>query len=95
MAAVRAASANRLQTSLNLALGSAMATIGLTIPAVAIFAILTGMRLELGLGPEETVLLVLSLFIGTVTLATGRTTILQGAVHLVIFFIFLFLAAVP
>ncbi len=95
MAAVRAAGANRLQTSLNLALGSAMATIGLTIPAVAVFAILTGTTLELGLDPEETVLLVLSLFIGTVTLATGRTTILQGAVHLVIFAVFLFLAAVP
>lgn len=95
MAAVRAAAANRLQTSLNLALGSAMATIGLTIPVVAAFAILTGMTLQLGLGPEEMVLLVLSLFIGTVTLATGRTTIMQGAVHLVIFAVFLFLAAVP
>jgi Ca2+:H+ antiporter len=95
MAAVRAAAANRLQTSLNLALGSAMATIGLTIPAVAVYAILSGMTLELGLGPEEMVLLVLSLFIGTVTLATGRTTILQGGVHLVIFAVFLFLAAIP
>jgi Ca2+:H+ antiporter len=95
MAAVRAAAANRLQTSLNLALGSAMATIGLTIPAVAAFAILTGTTLELGLGPEEMVLLVLSLFIASVTLATGRTTILQGAVHLVIFAVFLLLAAVP
>jgi Ca2+:H+ antiporter len=95
MAAIRAAAVNRLQTSLNLALGSAMATIGLTIPAVAVYAILSGMTLELGLGPEEMVLLVLSLFIGTVTLATGRTTILQGGVHLVIFAVFLFLAAIP
>ncbi len=95
MAAVRAAAANRLQTSLNLALGSAMATIGLTIPAVSAFALMSGMTLQLGLGPEEMALLVLSLFIGTVTLATGRTTILQGAVHLVIFAVFLFLAAVP
>ncbi len=95
MAAVRAAAANRLQTSLNLALGSAMATIGLTVPAVAVYAIASGMTLELGLGPEEMVLLVLTLFTGTVTLATGRTTILQGAVHLVIFAVFLFLAAVP
>lgn len=95
MAAVRAAAANRLQTSLNLALGSAMATIGLTIPAVSAFALMSGMTLQLGLDPEEMALLVLSLFIGTVTLATGRTTILQGAVHLVIFAVFLFLAAVP
>ncbi len=95
VAAVRAAAANRLQTSLNLALGSAMATIGLTIPAVAIFAISTGKSFELGLDPEEMALLVLSLFIASVTLATGRTTVLQGAVHLVIFAIFIFLAAVP
>lgn len=95
MAAVRAAAANRLQTSLNLALGSAIATIGLTVPGVAVFALLSGMTLQLGLDPEEMALLVLALFISTVTLATGRTTILQGAVHLVIFAIFLFLSAVP
>jgi Ca2+:H+ antiporter len=95
MAAVRAAAANRLQTSLNLALGSAMATIGLTVPAVSAFALLSGTTLQLGLDPEEMALLVLSLFIGTVTLATGRTTILQGTVHLVILGVFLFLAAVP
>lgn len=95
MAAVRAAAANRLQTSLNLALGSAIATIGLTIPAVAAFALATGMTLQLGLDPEEMALLVLALFISTVTLATGRTTILQGSVHLVIFGVFLFLSAVP
>jgi Ca2+:H+ antiporter len=95
MAAVRAAAANRLQTSLNLALGSAMATIGLTIPAVSAFALMSGMTLQLGLDPEEMTLLVLSLFIGTVTLATGRTTILQGTVHLVILGVFLFLSAVP
>jgi Ca2+:H+ antiporter len=95
MAAVRAAHLNRLQTSLNLALGSAMATIGLTIPIVAIVALMNGQRVILGLAPAETVLLVLSLLISTVTLATGRTTILQGAVHLVIFAVFMFFAAVP
>lgn len=95
MAAVRAARANRLQTSLNLALGSAMATIGLTIPVVSVVALMLGQRLTLGLAPAEMVLLILTLFISTVTLATGRTTILQGAVHLVIFAVFLFLAAVP
>ncbi|MEQ1576765.1 MAG: ionic transporter y4hA [Hyphomicrobium sp.] len=95
MAAVRAAAANRLQTSLNLALGSAMATIGLTIPMVAIVALMLDQRLTLGLEPSGIVLLLLTLFISTVTLATGRTTILQGAVHLVIFAVFMFLAAVP
>jgi Ca2+:H+ antiporter len=95
MAAVAAAKLNRLQTSLNLALGSAMATIGLTIPIVSIAAIMLKQPLTLGLAPAETVLLLLTLFISTVTLATGRTTILQGAVHLVIFAVFMFLAAVP
>ncbi|MGB0135515.1 calcium:proton antiporter [Dokdonella sp.] len=95
IAAVRAARANRLQNSLTLALGSAMATIGLTIPVVAFTAIMLGQPLLLGLGPEETVLLLLTLFIGTVTLATGRTTLVQGAVHLVIFAIFLLLSILP
>ena len=95
VAAVRAARLNRLQTSLNLALGSAMATIGLTIPIVGGVVLMLGRSLTLGLAPAETVLLLLTLFISTVTLATGRTTILQGAVHLVIFAVFLFLAAVP
>lgn len=95
ISAVLAARLNRLQTSLNLALGSAMATIGLTIPIVALVALLLGQRLVLGLEAPETTLLVLTLFISTVTLAVGRTTILQGAVHLVIFAVFLFLAAVP
>lgn len=95
MAAVRAALNNRMQTSLNLALGSAMATIGLTIPAVSTFSLWLGTPLTLGLPAEETALLLLTLFISTVTLATGRTTILQGTVHLVIFGVFVFLSAVP
>lgn len=95
LAAIAAARLNRLQTSLNLALGSAMATIGLTVPIVGAVALLNAEPLTLGLAPAETVLLLLTLFISTVTLATGRTTILQGAVHLVIFAIFLFLSAVP
>jgi Ca2+:H+ antiporter len=93
IAAVRTARANRLQSSLNLALGSALATIGLTIPIVAIAALSLGRPLVLGLGPAETVLLLLTLFISTV-FATGRTTILQVAVHLVIFAVFLLLAVV-
>ena len=95
VAAVRSARLNRLQTSLNLALGSALASIGLTIPAVAVVSLILDQRLTLGLAPEELTLLVLTLFIGTVTLATGRTTVLQGAVHLVICAVFLFLSAMP
>lgn len=95
MAALNAANKNHLQTSLNLALGSAMATIGLTIPVVGLVALTQGQTLVLGLGPEEMVLLLLTLIISMVTLATGRTTILQGAVHLVIFTVFLLLSVVP
>jgi Ca2+:H+ antiporter len=94
-AAVNAARANRLQESLNLALGSALASIGLTIPAVAAVSLWIDQPLTLGLGAEEMTLLILTLFISTVTLATGRTTILQGAVHLVIFGVFMFLSAIP
>jgi len=95
LAAVRAARANRLQTSLNLALGSALASIGLTIPAVAAVSILLGQPLALGLGLKDMVLLALTLLVGVITLGTGRTTVLQGIVHLVIFATFLFLAVVP
>jgi Ca2+:H+ antiporter len=95
LAALRAARANRLQTSMNLALGSALASIGLTIPAVAAVSILIGQPLALGLGTKEEVLLALTLLVGVVTLGTGRTTVLQGVVHLVIFAAFLFLAVVP
>jgi Ca2+:H+ antiporter len=94
-AAVRAARADRLQTSLNLALGSALASIGLTIPAVALVSTLLGMPLQLGLGPKDLVLLLLTFAVGTITLGTGRTNVMQGAVHLVIFAAFVFLAFVP
>jgi len=95
LAALRAARANRLQTSLNLALGSALASIGLTIPAVAVVSIVLGQPLELGLGEKDQILLVLTLLVGVITLGTGRTTVLQGIVHLVIFAVFLFFAVVP
>lgn len=95
LAALRAAQANRLQTSLNLALGSSLATIGLTIPAVAAVSILFHTPLELGLGAKEAVLLALTLFLGAITLGTGRTTMLQGVVHLVVFAAFLFFAISP
>jgi Ca2+:H+ antiporter len=95
LAAVRAARADRLQTSLNLALGSALASIGLTIPAVAVVAIALGTPLTLGLDAKEEVLLGLTLLVSVLTLGTGRTTVLQGAVHLVILAAYLFLAVVP
>jgi Ca2+:H+ antiporter len=94
-AAVRAAHANRLQTSMNLAIGSALASIGLTIPVVAFAAIVLGLPLTLGLEPKDLVMLAITFLISAVTLGTGRTHVMQGAVHLVIFAAFLFLAFVP
>jgi len=95
LASYRAAKANRLQTSMNLAFGSALATIGLTIPAVTGVSILLGRSLTLGLDSEEELLLTLTLFVSVLTLGTGRTTVLQGIVHLVLFAVFLFLAFLP
>src|SRR5262249_1285022 len=95
LAAVRASLGNRLQTSLNLALGSALATIGLTLPAVAAVSIVLGQPLELGLIAEDQVFLALTLLLGVITLGTGRTTVLQGIVHLIIFAAFLFFSVVP
>jgi len=95
IAALAAARANRLQISLNLALGSALATIGMTIPVVAVVSVLIGQQLVMGLPEEEMVLLVLTLFISTLTLATGRTTVLQGAIHTVIFLVFILLSIRP
>ncbi|GGD62113.1 ionic transporter y4hA [Erythrobacter arachoides] len=94
-AALSAARQNRVQTSLNLALGSALATIGLTIPAVAIAALAMGLDLELGLSMRSTVLLALTLLVATLTLSTGRTTIVHGVIHLVIFASYLFITIIP
>lgn len=95
VASIRAAKANRLQTSINLALGSALASLCLTIPTVALISLMLGQDLVLGLEAEHIVLLLLSLFMATVSLATGRTTSLQGGIHIVIFGAFLTLSAVP
>lgn len=95
LAALRAARLDRLQTSMNLALGSALASIGLTVPAVAAVSIILGVPLQLGLGPKDSVLLGLTLLVSVITLGTGRTTVLQGVVHLSIFAAFLFYAIVP
>jgi Ca2+:H+ antiporter len=93
--AVRAAIHHRLQTSLNLSLGSALASIGLTIPVVAQISLLTGVPIVLGLAAKEMALLLLTFLVASITLGTGRTHLLQGVVHLVIFGSFLFFALVP
>jgi len=95
LAALRAARANRLQTSLNLALGSALASIGLTIPAVAVVSLMTGLTISLGLDIKSTVLLLLSFIVAAFSLSTGRTTVMHGIVHLVIFAVYLFTTIVP
>ena len=94
-AALRAAKKNRLQTSLNLALGSALASIGLTIPAVAIVSIFTGLTVTLGIDTKSILLLFLSLLTIMLSFGTGRTNILQGVVLLVIFAVYLFTTVVP
>jgi Ca2+:H+ antiporter len=94
-AAVRAARANRLQTSINLAIGSALATIGLTIPVVAVASLAFDLPLVLGLEPKELVMLAMTFIVTDVMLSAGRTHMMQGAVLLVIFAAFLFLAIVP
>ena len=94
-AAVRAAHVDRIQTSFNLAYGSAMASIGLTIPVVAVASVYMGMPLVLGLDAKDLVLLTLTFVVSAITLTYGRTHMMQGAVHLVIFAAFAFLALVP
>jgi Ca2+:H+ antiporter len=95
LAAVQAARDNKLQKALNLSLGSALASIGLTIPAVSVVSIVTGLPLSLGIDAASTVLLILSLLVINISLSTGKTTILQGTVLLVIFSVYLFLTIIP
>lgn len=95
IAAVRAAKRGRFQISLNLGLGSAMASIGLTIPAIAVASIWLSGPLTLGLGMTEIVLLGLTFVIGMLTVTPGRATLLQAGVHLTVFGSFLFLATSP
>jgi Ca2+:H+ antiporter len=94
-AAVRAARADRLQSSMNLAIGSALACIGLTVPVVVLASVALKLPLVLGLEPTDIGLLALTFLTSAFTLGTGRTYVMQGAVHLVIFAAFLFLAFVP
>jgi Ca2+:H+ antiporter len=94
-AAVNAALRNRMQTSINLALGSAVATIGLSIPAVAAVSIFLGLPLSLGLPAKEMAMLALTLLVSVLTFASGTSTVLQGVVHLVLFATFLVLSIIP
>jgi Ca2+:H+ antiporter len=95
VAALSAARNNQLQKSINLSLGSALATISLTVPAVALAAYLLDKPLVLGLAPREMVLLVMTLLLSMLTFATGLTNILFGMVHLLVFAVFLLVVFVP
>jgi Ca2+:H+ antiporter len=95
LAAVRAARRNLLQTSLNLGYGSAMASIGLTVPAIAVASIWLDGPLVLGLGPVQMVLLALTVVVSVLTVVPGRATRLQGSVHLAVFAAFVFLSISP
>jgi Ca2+:H+ antiporter len=95
LTALAAASADQLQKSLNVAFGSALASIGLTIPVVAVISLAMHSPIALGIDGLNTVLLSLTLLVGTLTFSTGRTTVLQGAVHLSLFATYIFLSMVP
>ncbi len=94
-AAVRAAWGNQMQASLNLALGSAMASIGLTIPVIAVLSEIIDTPLLLGLAPVQVVLLAITMFVAALTITPGRSTVMQGGVHLVLFAGFVVLSASP
>jgi Ca2+:H+ antiporter len=95
VAAIGAARKNDLQKSINLALGSSLATIGLTVPAVAVVAYALDKQLVLGLNAQDMVLLVLTFLLSMLTFVTGRTNILFGLVHLVVFAVYVFMVFVP
>lgn len=95
IAAVRAAGRGRIQTSLNLAYGSAIASIGLTIPTIAALSIWLEGPLLLGLGPTQLVLFALTMLVSVLTVVPGRATRLQASVHLVLLAAFIFLAVIP
>jgi Ca2+:H+ antiporter len=95
VAAVRAAARNRLQSSLNLALGSGVASIGLTVPTVVVVSRFIDQPLELGISPSNSILMALGVLIAVITYGTGRTNVLAGVVHLVLLAAYLFLTFVP
>jgi len=91
LGAIRAALSNHLQRAINIFLGSVLATIGLTIPAVLAIGLATGKSVVLGLAGANLVMLLLTLIVSVVTFASGRTNVLQGAVHLLLFLAYLML----
>ncbi|AJF01256.2 hypothetical protein SG18_22070 [Pandoraea apista] len=95
LTAMRAAHAGEVQVSFNLALGSAMASLGLTIPVVAVAANFMQVRLTLGLGPKEMVFLVLTTVVGILTVVSGRASVLRGSLHTTICCAFVFMAFFP
>jgi Ca2+:H+ antiporter len=95
LTAFHAALANQLQRAVNVCLGSALATIGLTIPAALIIGLVTGCKVHLGLDPVETALLILTLFVSGLTFGGARTNVLQGVVHLLLFIVYVALIFSP
>jgi Ca2+:H+ antiporter len=95
LAALRAVSLNRLQRTVNLCLGAAASTIGLTVPAILAISVVTGQNIVLGLDPAEMVLLVLTLVLSLLTFTSRRTTVLHGAMHLVVFCVYVTLIFMP
>lgn len=91
LGAAKAAIANKLQRTVNIALGSALATIGLTIPAVLAVSLFTGRTIELGLEPVQIILLALTLLVSVINFGAERTNVLQGAVHLILFISYIIL----
>ena len=91
MSAARAALSNALQRSINILLGSALATISLTIPAVLLIGLVSGENVVLGLDDEESLMLIVTLLVSMLTFAGGRTNVLQGAVHILLFFAYIML----
>ena len=95
IAALRAISANQLQRAINLCLGAAASTLGLTVPAVLAIGLYTGQEVVLGLSGTNMVILAMTLLLSTLTFTGTRTTMLEGAVHLAVFFVFLVLVFSP
>jgi len=95
LAAFRAAAMNHLQRAVNICMGSALATVCLTVPAVVTVGLVTGTHVVLGLDPAEMVLLILTMALSVMTFGGTRTSVLQGAVHLVVFFVYLILIFDP
>jgi Ca2+:H+ antiporter len=95
LTAFHAALRNQLQRAVNVCLGSALATIGLTIPAVLVVGLITGRDVHLGLDQVQTVLLILTLFVSALTFGGVRTNVLQGTVHLLLFFVYIALIFSP